>query len=268
QELTSGAAGMEKKALRYLAGFGNEYATEAVPGALPVGQNAPQRPPCGLYTEQISGTPFPAPRAENRRSWLYRIRPSAMHPPFRRMDNGLVRSAPFDEVAPPPNRLRWNPLPFPDGPADFIDGLVTMGGNGDASGRHGVAIHIYRATKPMEHRFLYDADGELLIVPQIGRLRLAPELGGGAGKPRRDCGDPARHQVPRRAAGRTRERLCLRELRRALQAARIGPDRRQRPRQSARFPLPGRRLRRPRRALRGDRQIRGEFVGDRARPFA
>src|SRR5258706_15387141 len=84
------------------------------------GQNAPQRPPRGLYTEQISGTPFTAPRAENRRSWLYRIRPSAMHPPFRRMDNGLVRSAPFDEVTPPPNRLRWNPLPFPDGPTDFI----------------------------------------------------------------------------------------------------------------------------------------------------
>jgi homogentisate 1,2-dioxygenase len=174
---------MEKKAVRYLAGFGNEYATEAVPGALPVGQNAPQRPPRGLYTEQISGTPFTAPRAENRRSWLYRIRPSAMHPPFRRMDNGFVRSAPFDEVAPPPNRLRWNPLPFPDGPADFIDGLVTMGGNGDASGRYGVAIHIYRATKPMEHRFLYDADGELLIVPQIGRLRLATELGVVEAKP-------------------------------------------------------------------------------------
>jgi homogentisate 1,2-dioxygenase len=168
---------MEKKAVRYLAGFGNEYATEAVPGALPVGQNAPQRPPRGLYTEQLSGTAFTAPRAENRRSWLYRIRPSAMHPPFRRIDNGLVRSAPFDEVTPPPNRLRWNPLPLPDGPADFMDGLVTMGGNGDASGRYGVAIHIYRATKPMEHRFLYAADGELLIVPQIGRLRLATELG-------------------------------------------------------------------------------------------
>jgi homogentisate 1,2-dioxygenase len=100
-----------------------------------------------------------------------------MHPPFRRMDNGLVRSAPCDEVTPPPNRLRWNPLPFPDRPADFIDGLVTMGGNGNASGRCGVAVHIYRATRPMEHRVLYDADGELLIVPEIGRLLLATELG-------------------------------------------------------------------------------------------
>src|ERR1700747_3643467 len=133
--------------LQYMSGFGNQFVTEAVPGALPVGQNSPQRPPHGLYTEQISGTPFTAPRAENRRSWLYRIRPSAMHPPFRRIGNGLVRSAPFEEVAPPPNRLRWNPLPFPAEPADFIDGLVTMGGNGDGGTRCGVAVHIYHATK-------------------------------------------------------------------------------------------------------------------------
>jgi homogentisate 1,2-dioxygenase len=143
---------MTEKDLPYLTGFGNEHATEALPGALPENQNAPQRPPLGLYTEQISGTPFTAPRAENRRSWLYRIRPSAMHPPFRQIDNGLIRSAPIDDAPPPPNRLRWNPLSFPEEPADFIDGLVTMGGNGDASARCGVAIHIYRATKPMEHR--------------------------------------------------------------------------------------------------------------------
>ena len=174
---------MKEERLRYLTGFGNEHATEAAPGALPVGQNAPQRPPHGLYTEQISGTPFTAPRAENRRSWLYRIRPSAMHPPFQRIDNGFVRSTPFDEMAPPPNRLRWNPLPFLDRPTDFVDGLVTMGGNGDASGRFGVAVHIYRATKPMEHRVFYDADGELLIVPQSGRLLLATELGVVEAKP-------------------------------------------------------------------------------------
>src|SRR5262249_47250422 len=131
----------------------------------------------GLYTEQISGTPFTAPRAENRRSWLYRIRPSAMHPPFRRIDNGLLRSAPFDEAPPPPNRLRWNPLPFPDQPVDFIDGLATMGGNGDVGARSGIAVHIYSATRSMKHRVLYDADGELLIVPQLGRLLLVTELG-------------------------------------------------------------------------------------------
>jgi len=168
---------MSKKALRYLSGFGNEHANEALPGTLPEGQNAPQTPPRGLYTEQISGTSFTAPRGHNRRSWLYRIRPSAMHPAFRRIDSGLIRSAPFDEGAAPPNRLRWDPLPFPDGPADFIDGLATIGGNGDASARSGVAIHIYRATKSMERRVFYDADGELLIVPQLGCLQLATELG-------------------------------------------------------------------------------------------
>ena len=168
---------MAEQGLRYLSGFGNEYATEVLPGTLPEGQNAPQRPPGGLYTEQISGTPFTAPRPENRRTWLYRIRPSAMHPPFCRIDNGLIRSAPFNEVAPPPNRLRWNPLPFPDEPTDFVGGLVTMGGNGDVSGRFGVGIHIYRATEPMRSRVFYNADGELLIVPQSGRLRLATELG-------------------------------------------------------------------------------------------
>src|SRR5713101_6085134 len=108
---------MTDKALRYLSGFGNEHATEALPGTLPQGQNAPQKPPRGLYTEQISGTPFTAPRAENRRSWLYRIRPSAVHGAFRRIDNGLLSSTPFAEAA-SPNRLRWDPLPFPDRPTD------------------------------------------------------------------------------------------------------------------------------------------------------
>ena len=168
---------MQEKDPRYLTGFGNEHASEAVPGALPIGQNAPQRPSCGLYTEQLSGTPFTAPRAENRRSWLYRIRPSAMHPPFRRIDNGLIRSAPFDEAEPPLNRLRWNPLPFHDEPADFIEGLVTMGGNGDVGARSGIAVHVYRATRSMKRRVLCDADGELLIVPQLGHLLLVTELG-------------------------------------------------------------------------------------------
>src|SRR5579883_3313764 len=119
--------------LQYLSGFGNEHATEAIAGALPQGRNSPQRPPLGLYAEQLSGTAFTAPRAQNRRSWLYRIRPSAMHPPFRRLDDGLLRSAPFVEAEAPPNRLRWRPLPLPGTPTDFIDGLVTMGGNGDAA---------------------------------------------------------------------------------------------------------------------------------------
>jgi homogentisate 1,2-dioxygenase len=162
--------------LRYLSGFGNEFATEAVPGALPKGQNSPQKPPLGLYVEGVSGTPFTAPRHENRRTWLYRIRPSAMHPPFRRIDDGLLRSTPFDETVPAPNRLRWDPLPPPAGPCDFIDGLVTMAGNGDASARTGVGIHCYVASRPMRRVFA-DCDGELLLVPQEGHLLLRTELG-------------------------------------------------------------------------------------------
>ena len=130
----------ERPSLKYLSGFGNEQASEAIAGVLPQGQNAPQNPPRGLYTEQLSGTPFTAPRAQNRRSWLYRIRPSAMHPPFRRIDNGLLRTAPCQEAEPSPNRLRWSPLPFPDTPADFVEGLVTIGSNGDAGARNGIEL--------------------------------------------------------------------------------------------------------------------------------
>jgi homogentisate 1,2-dioxygenase len=168
---------MTEKRLAYLSGFGNENATEAVPGALPQGCNSPQRPPHGLYAEQLSGTPFTAPRHANRRTWMYRILPSAMHAPFRRTDNGLWRSAPFTETEVSPNRLRWDPLPLPSEPVDFIDGMATMGGNGDVAAHHGVAIHIYRATRSMTDRVFADNDGELLIVPQQGRLRLCTELG-------------------------------------------------------------------------------------------
>jgi homogentisate 1,2-dioxygenase len=163
--------------VRYLSGFGNEQASEALPGMLPERQNAPQRHPRGLYTEQISGTAFTAPRTENRRSWLYRIRPSAAHRPFVRIDNGLIRTAPGAGAAPPPNRLRWDPLPFPDEPVDFVDGLATIGSNGDAGLNTGIAVHVYRAARSRERRIFYDADGELLIVPQQGRLSLFTEFG-------------------------------------------------------------------------------------------
>ncbi|HUH83298.1 MAG TPA: homogentisate 1,2-dioxygenase [Stellaceae bacterium] len=161
----------------YLTGFGNEHASEALAGALPQGRNSPQRPALGLYAEQISGTAFTAPRAQNRRTWLYRIRPSAMHPAYRRIDNRRLRSAPFTEVEAPPNRLRWNPLPAPDTPGDFVDGLITMAGNGDVSARNGVGIHLYLANRPMTARYFANADGEMLVVPQEGRLALHTELG-------------------------------------------------------------------------------------------
>ena len=163
--------------LSYLSGFANEFATEAIPGALPVGQNSPQRPPYGLYAEGVSGTAFTAPRGQNRRSWLYRVRPSAIHPPFRRRDAGLLRSGPFEEAEPTPNRLRWDPPPIPDQAQDFVDGLVTMGGSGSPAAGTGVAVHYYLANRTMTDRVFANADGELLIVPQQGRLRLVTEMG-------------------------------------------------------------------------------------------
>ena len=167
---------MTPSAFTYRSGFGNEFATEALPGALPVGRNSPQRPPYGLYAEQISGTAFTAPRAHNRRSWLYRIRPAVVHEPFRPLESGRLTSR-FDDVPAPPTQLRWNPPPMPDAPTDFVAGLTTMGGNGGPQAQTGCGIHLYAANRSMEGRFFYDADGELLIVPQQGRLRLFTELG-------------------------------------------------------------------------------------------
>ncbi len=166
----------ERTAPAYNSGFGNEFATEALPGALPVGRNSPQRAPYGLYAEQFTGTAFTAPRSDNRRSWLYRIRPAAMHQPFERIDHGRLLSA-FDEVPTPPNQLRWDPLPLPDQPTDFVDGLVTMAGNGGPAAQVGCGLHLYAANRSMADRFFYNADGEMLIVPQTGRLRFATELG-------------------------------------------------------------------------------------------
>jgi len=162
---------------RYQPGFGNEFVSEAVPGALPAGRNSPQRAPLGLYAEQLSGTAFTQPRAVNRRTWVYRIMPSAAHPPFARIGNGALRSAPFDEVEPDPNRLRWDPLPLPGGDVDFVGGLYTVGGNGDVRTRSGMAVHLYAATASMTDRYFVDSDGELLVVPQLGTVLLHTELG-------------------------------------------------------------------------------------------
>jgi homogentisate 1,2-dioxygenase len=166
----------ETMTLKYLTGFANEFATEALPGALPEGRNSPQRAAYGLYAEQLSGTAFTAPRHSNRRSWLYRIRPAAVHEPFALLANTRLLSR-FDEVPTPPNQLRWNPLPYAEVPTDFIDGLVTMAGNGSPEAGTGCGIHLYAANKSMDGRFFYSADGELLIVPQEGRLLIATELG-------------------------------------------------------------------------------------------
>jgi homogentisate 1,2-dioxygenase len=161
---------------RYQSGFGNQFATEALPGALPVGRNSPQRCPYGLYAEQLSGTAFTAPRADNRRSWLYRIRPSAMHQPFERIAAPRIVSD-FGGQPTTPNQLRWDPLPMPAEPTDLIEGLVTMAGHGDPHAQSGAAVHVYAVNRSMQARSFYNADGEMLFVPQQGRHRFVTEFG-------------------------------------------------------------------------------------------
>ncbi len=160
----------------YLTGFGNHFATEAVPGALPIGRNSPQKPAFGLYAEQLSGSAFTAPRHENKRSWLYRLRPSAAHPAFTRYAGAPLFAPGTTDEPLAPNRLRWGPLETQD--ADWLDSLTTMLVAGDGpKTQAGVAMHIYRATKDMVNRAFVSADGELLILPQQGRLTLFTELG-------------------------------------------------------------------------------------------
>ncbi|MGB8338879.1 MAG: homogentisate 1,2-dioxygenase [Burkholderiales bacterium] len=161
---------------KYLSGFGNEHATEAVAGALPQGQNSPQKLAFGLYAEQVSGSAFTAPRAENLRSWQYRLQPSAEHSAYHPCASPRLRTAPDREMPPSPDRLRWNPLPMPATPTDFFEGLATIATNGDASLQRGVGVHVYAANRSMTQCF-YDADGELLILPQEGALVLKTEFG-------------------------------------------------------------------------------------------
>lgn len=163
--------------LDYQSGFGNEFATEALPGALPEGQNSPQRPPYGLYAELVSGTAFTQPRNDNLRTWLYRLRPSAVHGAFSRIDNGRLRTSPFDEGLLTPQQMRWDPTPVPDEKTDLISGMMTIGANGDANAQAGIGVHIYAANSSMVDRYFYNADGEMLFVPQQGRLRLVTEMG-------------------------------------------------------------------------------------------
>lgn len=163
--------------MSYMTGFGNEFATEAVAGALPQGRNSPQKPAYGLYAEQVSGTPFTAPRHVNRRTWMYRIRPSVVHEPYVRIDNGLFLSTPFTAVETTPNQLRWDPLPLPETPTTFLQGIRTMAGNGDLTVHSGVAIHHYVCNVSMDDTFFYNADGEMLIVAEHGQLRFLTECG-------------------------------------------------------------------------------------------
>ncbi len=164
-------------AVRYMSGFGGHFESEAVDGALPQGRNSPQRPAFGLYTEQLSGSAFTMPRHENRRSWLYRMRPTADHRPFSRYESAPLFAPGTVDGPLAPNRLRWDPpKDLPEG-TDFVDGMVTMLANRDPADLEGVAVHLYRASKSMTNRVFVDADGEMLIIPQQGALRIVTELG-------------------------------------------------------------------------------------------
>jgi homogentisate 1,2-dioxygenase len=160
-----------------LAGFGSEFQSEAVAGVLPVGQNSPQRPAMGLYAEQLSGTAFTAPRHENRRSWLYRRMPSAAHAAFRPLAHAGLCAPPFTDGLLTPNRQRWNPMPLPTRPTDWLDGLHTLAGNGSAEEGSGVSVHLYACNRPMAGRAFLSADGEMLFVPQQGALSIRTEFG-------------------------------------------------------------------------------------------
>jgi len=162
--------------MRYLTGFGAHFESEAVEGALPKGRNSPQRPPFGLYAEQLSGSSFTSARHENRRSWLYRMRPTADHRPFVAYEGAPLFAAPPSTEPLAPNRLRWDPPQLPEG-SDFLDGLATMLHARKPEELEGCAVHVYRATKDMDGRVFVDADGELVIVPQQGAIELQTELG-------------------------------------------------------------------------------------------
>ncbi len=165
--------------LNYMPGFGNDFETEALPGALPQGQNSPQRCAYGLYAEQLSGSPFTAPRGSNERSWLYRIRPSVKHSgAFARIDVPLWKTGPLTgDHDLPVAQLRWDPAPMPQAALSFIDGVHTMTTAGDVNTQAGMATHLYLINRSMQDEYFYNADGELLFVPQDGGLLLWTEFG-------------------------------------------------------------------------------------------
>ncbi|MEP7299296.1 MAG: homogentisate 1,2-dioxygenase [Burkholderiales bacterium] len=163
--------------LRYQSGFGNEYATEAIDGALPQGRNSPQRAPLNLYPELVSGTAFTAPRHENRRTWLYRRQPSVVSGRFEAYAQALWRTGADTRTPLAPEPMRWNPFPIGTPNCDFIDGMRTLAANGHAEAQTGIAAHVYLADRSMQRRAFVNADGEMLLVPQQGRLRIATEMG-------------------------------------------------------------------------------------------
>jgi homogentisate 1,2-dioxygenase len=163
--------------LQYQAGFGNQFTTEAVPGTLPQGRNSPQRAPHHLYAELLSGSAFTAPRAENRRTWMYRRQPSVVTGSYAPYEQPWLKTGAKDGVVSPPDPMRWHPAPIPDAPLDFVDGLRTVVVNGDVEAQTGMAAHLVLANRSMERRAFVNADGEMLVVPQQGAMTITTELG-------------------------------------------------------------------------------------------
>jgi homogentisate 1,2-dioxygenase len=161
---------------RYQTGFGNDFATEAVSGALPVAKNSPQKAPLGLYAEQFSGTAFTVPRASNRRTWKYRIRPSVTHGIFEQIENEKWLSS-FDEIPVTPNQLRWDAMPMPSSKTDFVDSIITIAGNGSPASQSGISIHIFACNEERSDRFFFNSDAEMVIVAEKNRVRFLTELG-------------------------------------------------------------------------------------------
>jgi len=163
---------------QYMVGFGNEFATETLKGALPIGQNNPQKCAYGTYAEQLSGSPFTAPRTTNCRTWFYRIRPSVKHLPFEPLEHATFTNN-WHEWKANPNQMRWSPFDLPGeaDSVDFIDGMTTVAGAGDPCTKHGIAYYVYACNKSMENRCFYSSDGDMLIVPQQGTLVITTEFG-------------------------------------------------------------------------------------------
>lgn len=163
----------------YMPGFGNDFETEALPGALPYGQNSPQKCAYGLYAEQLSGSPFTAPRGANERSWLYRIQPSVKHSgKFSPVENPFWKTAPhFEDDAWAIDQLRWSPPKAPTEPTTFVTGIRTMTIAGDVNTQGGMAASFFFINTSMEDEYFYNADAEMLVVPQEGKIRFFTEFG-------------------------------------------------------------------------------------------
>ncbi len=156
--------------LNYLTGFSNEFSSESIAGALPEGQNNPQRAPMVLYAEQLSGSAFTAPRGENKRTWFYKIAPSVGHSDYEHIPNTSIITAPYSEVVAPPDQIRWDPQPLPTKSTQFWEGLQTICASGNAETGIGSAVHLYCANQSMKDHAFCNHDGDFLIVPQLGTL--------------------------------------------------------------------------------------------------